>query len=235
MLLFFVPLTSIPAMSNQTPHADPVKGKYIAIEGPDGAGKTLTLKKIKELFAEAGKEIEEVNILSTHPNSLALRKILTNPETEMHPRTELAYYIAAVLNSLTQVVQPAVRAGKTIISDRGPDSSLVFQCMTLGDGDQSMLAMHREAFAGLAPQVTIYLEPRTVTEGLDRVQERDGTLDRIERRGSAYQQSVLENYRMVAQAHAYSGEMAVIVIVNDGTVDELKEKLREALTSRGIL
>lgn len=219
-------------MTDSNPTPNPVEenyGIYIAVEGPDGAGKTTAIKLVQELFQEHDKELLEVNILKGHPNSLALRTILTDVSTSMHPRTEMAYYIAAVLNTLTQVVEPLRRHHKkNIISDRGPDSSMVYQCMTLGNNDTAMLGMHQAAFAGLEPGLTIYIEPKEVQEGLDRAEARDGALDRIELRGAEYQQGVLNNYRMVAQAHAFAGRK-VAIVTNDGTVEELKEKLKKAL------
>lgn len=221
-------------LESDKPTDEVTQGKYIAIEGPDGSGKTLVCEYIKELLGEAGRDIQQVNILSTHKNSLALRQIVTDPATEMHPRTELSFYIAAVMNSLTQLVGPMTRSGQNVITDRGPDSSLVYQCLSLCKNDPVMLEMHNAAFKGLHPDITIYLEPASVEEGLDRCVARDGSLDRLEQRGPEYQKTVLDNYKLVYSAKLFRNE-SVYWIENNSSKESLKEKIKEVLLRAGLL
>lgn len=103
-----------------------MKGYLITFEGPDGAGKTTV---INELIKQLPKEIQKKTIITREPGgskiSENIRTIILDPANkEMDDRTEALLYAAQRSQHVSEVIRPALAAGKIVLSDRFIDSSL---------------------------------------------------------------------------------------------------------------
>jgi dTMP kinase len=202
------------------------KGKLIFVEGTDGAGKTTAIEFMIEKLKALGSNLQQVNILSGHPTSAEIRKILTNPDSTLSPNAEVALYIGAVQNTLDNVVTPLLEQGIDVICDRGPMSSLIYQCMwQWGQGNEVPAKMHSEAFENyhFDALVLVTCKPET---GLERCRTRSGQLDRLEQRGLEYFQNIVANYRREVEIVSREKPGRVHIIENDGTLAELQENCR---------
>ena len=175
-----------------------MKGIFITMEGPDGAGKTTQMEMLSESLKERGYEV----LLTREPGgteiSEAIRGILLDPANkEMKPETELLLYAAARAQLVQQVIGPAVEAGKAVISDRFVDSSVVYQGIARGLGIETVYAVNRPAIGKYMPDATFLLD-LSAREGIAR-KKNQAELDRMEQESLDFHEKVAEGYRTLAE------------------------------------
>ena len=121
------------------------------------------------------------------------------------------------------MIRPALEAGRTVVADRFADSSVAYQGAARGLGTSHVLSLTDDVIDGLWPDVTVLLrvDPET---GLDRA---DGE-DRFESEGLELQRAVAEAYEEIAQI----ASDRVVVVDGSGSVDEVHERVMEAVGSR---
>ena len=161
-------------------------GKFIVIEGLEGAGKTTA----KEAIIEVLKRLDIHDILLTRepggtPLAEKLRDLIKSETEEMiTPKAELLMLYAARIQLVENVLQPALKAGKWVIGDRHDLSSQAYQ----GGGrqlDSRLLASLKKQILGdFKPDLTLYLDISPEV-GLARARGR-GELDRIEKQNMAF-------------------------------------------------
>ena len=174
-----------------------MQGLFIALEGPDGAGKSTQIQLLQEYLEKKGYEI----IVTREPGgtviSEAVRQIILNKEyREMSEKTELLLYAAARAQLVEEIIRPALKAGKAVICDRFLESSVVYQGIARGLGVDTVYAVNDFALEGLRPQLTILLD-LDAEEGLRR-KKNQAELDRMEAEGLEFHQRVAEGYRFLA-------------------------------------
>ena len=103
-------------------------GVYIALEGPDGAGKTTQMKALADSFAQAGQEFLLVREPGATDVGKQLREILlTGHADKLDGVTEALLFSADRRHTIRTLVRPALAAGKFVLSDRTYLTTLVFQ------------------------------------------------------------------------------------------------------------
>lgn len=103
---------------------------YIVFEGIVGAGKSTQALRFAEYLEKNGKSVVRVREPGTTPISEDIRTLAQGKiweDEDMHPITNAYLYAAARAQTLHTVVTPALRDGKTVISDRSFLSSLAYQ------------------------------------------------------------------------------------------------------------
>ncbi len=175
-----------------------MKGIFITMEGPDGAGKTTQMELLSASLQERGYEV----LLTREPGgtkiSEAIRGILLDPAyKEMKPETELLLYAAARAQLVQQVIGPAVEAGKAVISDRFVDSSVVYQGIARGLGIETVYAVNRPAIGKYMPDATFLLD-LSAKEGIAR-KKNQAELDRMEQESLDFHEKVAAGYRTLAE------------------------------------
>ena len=173
-----------------------MKGYLITFEGPDGAGKTTV---INELIKQLPKEIQKKTIITREPGgskiSENIRTIILDPANkEMDDRTEALLYAAQRSQHVSEVIRPALEAGKIVLSDRFIDSSLAYQGVGRNLGVEAVKQINDFGTGGLEPDLTIFLDLDPAT-GLARIEkERAGQEDRLEQEKLAFHQKVYAGY-----------------------------------------
>ncbi|GAA2405990.1 hypothetical protein GCM10010191_12470 [Actinomadura vinacea] len=165
-------------------------GVFVAIEGPNGVGKSTSAGLLAARLAERGHSVH----LTTEPSRTALGTLIRRTEAGMSGRA-LALAVAADRAAhLNGEIEPALAAGKVVISDRYLPSSLVLQRL---DGLSLPEIWRYNAFAP-RPFLTLYLEedPAVIAARLKQRQ----VLSRLERAGSPSRELTL--YR---KAYAFLG------------------------------
>jgi dTMP kinase len=148
------------------------KGCLITFEGGEGAGKST---QIRHLVQWLGKK-RIPHILTLEPGGTrigrGIRDLLLNPENKhLSNRAELLLYQADRAQHTDEIVLPALSAGKTVVSDRFFDSSVVYQGICRGLGLDWTLDLSRYATGGISPDLTLVLDIPP-EKGLARVRKR---------------------------------------------------------------
>ncbi len=205
-----------------------MRGIFITMEGPDGAGKTTQIERLKAYLTEAGYDV----LLTREPGgtviSEAVRGILLDPaHKEMKPSTELLLYAAARAQLVGEVIGPAVEAGKAVISDRFVDSSVVYQGIARGLGVETVYEVNRPAIGAYMPDVTFLLDlPAEV--GIAR-KKNQAELDRMEQESIEFHRKVAEGYRTLAARDPERILTIDATLPIDSICDMIKGKVDELL------
>lgn len=205
-----------------------MRGIFITMEGPDGAGKTTQIEALSTYLREKGYEV----LITREPGgtaiSEAVRGILLDPAyREMKPETELLLYASARAQLVGEVIGPAVDAGKAVISDRFVDSSVVYQGIARGLGVETVYEVNRPAIGAYMPDVTILLDlPAEV--GIAR-KKNQAELDRMEQESLEFHKKVAEGYRTLAKRDPERIQTIDATLPIDTICDMIKSKVCEAI------
>ncbi|HOX07558.1 MAG TPA: dTMP kinase [Planctomycetota bacterium] len=172
------------------------RGVFIAIEGPDGAGKSTQAAMLAErIEREARLRVVRVREPGGTPTGERVREVLLDPKlAAMCPWTELLLYMASRAQLVEEVIRPALAAGHAVVSDRFLLSSVVYQGYAGAIGPRPVLTLARAAFKDCLPDLTVVVDV-PAAEGLSRSSRRrrgarGGKADRVEAKGLAYAEKV---------------------------------------------
>jgi dTMP kinase len=173
-------------------------GKFIAIEGVDGAGKGVQSRILRDALLAAGIDVLLTREPGGSPGAEEIRQLLVQGETDKWGAIEeLLLIYAARRNHLTQTIWPALAQGRWVISDRFADSSRAFQGFAGGLGLPAVDVIHEFVVGNFTPDLTLVLDLAPEVSLL-RAQARGGMEDRFEKMGTAYQQKVREAFLYLA-------------------------------------
>ncbi|MEM6267374.1 MAG: dTMP kinase [Pseudomonadota bacterium] len=178
------------------------RGRFIAFEGGEGAGKSTQARMLAEALLDRGLAVTTTREPGGTPGAEALRSLLLDPpEAGWGPRAEALLFAAARADHVAGLIKPALAAGHWVICDRFVDSSRAYQGGAGGLGDDAITALHDFGSEGLRPDRTILL---TVEENVarERLNARDGdTSDAIGGRSTAYHQAVAATFLALAKSN----------------------------------
>lgn len=177
------------------------QGRFIAIEGPDGSGKTSIIQALRQKLEQDGLEVVTTREPGGSPIAEQIRQVILDVDNHaMDVRTEALLYAASRRQHLVETILPNVQAGKLVISDRFVMSSLAYQGMARGIGLDPVWAINQFAIDGQMPDLTLLVDvPAEV--GLERIQAAKGQrqYDRLDRESLAFHQRVRQTYLDLAQ------------------------------------
>lgn len=184
-------------------------GRFIALEGGEGAGKSTQARLLVEALRTCGRDVELTREPGGTSGAEAIRALLLDGAHDWGSRAEAMLFAAARADHVAQLIRPALEAGKWVVCDRFLDSSRAYQGGGGGLDDADVRALHAVGSAGLLPDLTLLLraDPKQVAERLAR---RQGA-DRIEGKGSDYHARVARAFDDFAAA-----EPARFVVVDAG-------------------
>ena len=174
------------------------RGRFISFEGIEGVGKTIALNYVREILDAASISYVVTREPGGTPIAEAIRHILLDHYTEMMcPNTELLLMFAGRAQNIAQVVLPALRRGKWVLSDRFTDASFAYQGGGRGVSVARIEALAQWVHGDLKPDIILLLDA-PVSVGLSRVDSR-GAKDRIETEGLEFFKRVRESYLTMAK------------------------------------
>jgi dTMP kinase len=176
------------------------KGKLITLEGGEGAGKSTVLEAVRTQLAAAGIDA----LVTREPGGTdageAIRALLLDPQRHgsLCAETELLLMFASRAQLVREVVQPALAAGRWVLSDRFTDASFAYQGGGRRQPAERIAELEQWAAADLKPDLTLLLD-LPVDAGLARARGR-GPADRIEMENVEFFERVRATYRARAAA-----------------------------------
>ncbi len=177
----------------------PVRGKLISLEGGEGAGKSTVLEAVRAQLARHGIDAVVTREPGGTPVGEAIRGVLLDPaRTGMCAEAELLLMFASRAQLVRELVEPALAAGRWVLSDRFTDASFAYQGGGRGQPSARIADLERWAAAGFRPDLTLLLD-LPVAEGLARARGR-GAADRIEMENAHFFENVRDAYRARAAA-----------------------------------
>lgn len=176
-----------------------MKGKFIVVEGLEGAGKSSVIGLIVDTLKAAGKLVEQTREPGGTPMAEAIRDCVKhNWDERVSEETELLLMYAARVQLLDNRIRPALNAGTWVVGDRHDLSSQAYQGGGRGVDAAMMAEISNIALRGFTPDLTLYLDVEPET-GLARARGR-GELDRIEQSGLAFFERTRARYLALANA-----------------------------------
>ena len=173
---------------------------FISFEGTEGVGKTTLIRKIYDHFIAQGQDVVLTREPGGTPMAEQIRALLlsVNHEEKMCNDTELLLMYAARAQHLSQVVLPALEAGKTVLCDRFTDASFAYQCAGRGLSEDKLLLLNTN-FVSRMPDFTFWLDA-PIEIGMNRARAR-GELDRFEQEKVTFFEKVRAGYETLSVRH----------------------------------
>lgn len=201
-------------------------GRFISLEGGEGAGKSTQAKRLAGALGARGIETLVTREPGGSEGAEAIRGLLMQGDVRRwSPHSEALLFAAARADHVEKMIRPAVGAGTWVICDRFIDSSRAYQGVAGGIDDAAVLALHAFGSRGLLPDRTFVLEVPP-EQGRARAEVRDGVgADRFAARGDAFHADVAAAFRRFAEHEPDR----VRLIDASGTPDAVTEVLLASL------
>lgn len=192
------------------------------LEGADGCGKSTQATRLVEWLRARSHDVLHVRDPGSTDLSEAVRRILLDPATgKLSVEAETFLYMAARTQLVTEVIRPALAAGRVVVCERWTLSTEVYQGIAGGFGAGNVRRLGRLALGGTEPGLTLVFDV-AVGAGLARLaRERD----RMEEKDDAFHAKVVRGYRRLAKSRANC------VLVPGGTVDDVASRVRTEVAS----
>lgn len=202
-----------------------MKGRFIVLEGGEGAGKSSNLDYLQRLLEDRCLRVLRTREPGGTTLGEAVRGLLLDPAfTGMEVKAELLLMFAARSQHVTQIIRPALEAGVWVLSDRFTSSTYAYQGGGRGLPWQAVAWLESFVQGDLRPDLTLLLDT-PVEVGLARMRGRGEPEDRIEREGRPF----FERVRAAFLAQAEAAPDRFVVIDASQPLDEVQAALQRAL------
>jgi dTMP kinase len=169
------------------------RGKFITLEGIEGAGKSSQVSYIAARIQAAGHAAEQTREPGGTPLAEAIRGLLLGEAGRgMPPAAELLLMFAARASHLAQRIRPALARGTWVVCDRFTDASYAYQSAGRGLPERQVAALERIVQGRLRPDLVLVFD-LPVAEGLRRARGR-GDGNRFEEEEVAFFERVRQCY-----------------------------------------
>lgn len=199
------------------------KGKFITLEGVDGAGKSTHIPTITELLRSGGREVVVTREPGGTPLGEALRELLLHQA--MHPETETLLMFAARREHLERVILPALERGAWVLSDRFTDASFAYQHGGRSVAAEKIRALETWVQGDLQPDCTLLFDLPVAVSCQRLANARDP--DRFEKEQSPF----FERIRAAYLARAAEFPQRFRIIDSSRTLDEITAELEKIILS----
>ena len=194
---------------------------FITFEGPEGCGKSTQSKRLGQFLKSKGFPVVVTREPGGTPIGETARRVLLSARNRLSPLSELFLYELSRYELVKQVIQPALRLGKVVISDRFSDSTIVYQGIAGGVSVGFIRRLDRMVCQGLKPDLTFLLDV-PVHQGLRRSRRKKGRLDRMEQKSLAFHRRVRKGYLALSKRNPNRFRL-----IRNGSKQEIQEQIRK--------
>jgi dTMP kinase len=191
---------------------------FVTFEGVDWSGKSTQAGLLVDWLRRQGRSVLATREPGGTPVAEAVRDVVLHGH-DMSPWAEAALYAAARADHVEHAIRPALDRGEDVVCDRYVDSSVAYQGVARGLGEDEVLQLNLTVTRGLLPVRTFL-----VLLDADEAQRRGaGQPDRIEREGATFMRKVDEAYRLLAARH----HERIVAVDGARSPDAIAEEVRE--------
>ena len=209
------------------------RGRFITIEGGEGAGKTTQVRLLVAALERARIPAKATREPGGSPGGEAIRRLLLEGASERWDAVgEALLLVAARSDHVARLIAPSLAQGVWVVSDRFADSTFAYQGYGRGLALEDLATLHRFALGNFAPDLTVILDlPAEI--GLARAKARASVDDRFELLDQAFHERLRQGFRQIA---AEDGARCVLIdgsndlqTVHRAILDAVESRLRVAL------
>jgi dTMP kinase len=205
-------------------------GRFITLEGIEGAGKSTVARYVSEWLSGRGITARATREPGGTPLAERVRELVLNRQGEpITPVTETLLMFAARGLHLENLIRPTLGRGEWVVCDRFTDATRAYQGGGRGVSIDWIERLAQEVQRGLQPDCTLLLD-LPVALGLERVRQRSGTTaptDRFEEEPARFFERVRATYLELARAEP----RRIRIIDASGDLDSVKAQVARVLES----
>lgn len=202
-------------------------GRFITVEGIDGAGKTTHIQALEEAWRAAGREVVRTREPGGTPLAERLREMLLHDP--MDALTESLLVFAARRDHLSTVIEPALARGAWVLCDRFTDATFAYQGGGRGFDTHVLQQLEQWVQGSRQPDLTLLFDvpPAVAAERLRHARQPD----RFEQQDSAFFERVRDGYR---QRHEQAPHRFALINAHQ-TPEQVRAEVLKAVRERGLL
>ena len=193
-------------------------GKFITLEGVDGAGKTTHVEFIKKYLSDLGINF----VMTREPGGTLLgeqlREILLHEQ--MTPETETLLMFAARNEHIEKVIRPNLTEGKVVISDRFTDATYAYQSGGKGVKEKKIDILKEWVQASLQPDLT-FLFDLSVEISIQRLYK-TRELDKFEREEKSFHENIRQKYLLLAKV----SPERFCILNSEESIEEIQNQIK---------
>ena len=194
------------------------RGRFITLEGVDGAGKSTHIPWIAQRLRDAGHRVVVTREPGGTPLAEKLRAIVL--DQKMDPVAETMLIFAARADHVRQVIAPALERGEWVVCDRFEDATFAYQGAGNGVPASLIRQLAEAAYGGLRPDRTFFFDC-SYEVSRQRLAATARTLDRFESEDQAFFERVRAAYAKIAQEEPGR----VKRIDGSGSIEQIRKEL----------
>jgi dTMP kinase len=195
----------------------PKKGVFIVFEGPDKSGKSTQAALLVSDLRRHGLDILHSREPGGTPFSEDIRRILLNSSHPLTPLSELFLYEAARAQHTEEILLPALKNGKVVISERYVLASLAYQGYGRGLSLPLVRRLNAAASLGLKADLTVIVD---IPADFFPKRMKETVPDRLEKEGTAFRNRVRKGYRELSKT-----ERGIFIVDGRKSVEDVHRQI----------
>ena len=202
------------------------KQLFVSFEGPEASGKSSQIKLLSSFL----KKNKIPHLITREPGGTKtnelLRKIILNKDYKIANTEEILLLMASRLNHINNVIKPALKKGKIVISDRFADSTFVYQGFVNGYGLKKTINLHKLLLNNFLPNKTfLFLLPPNIINQRLRMRK---VSNKYDKKNIIFHENVIKGYKIISKKNNRFIEIDATKNIN--TIhEEIKKKLLKYL------
>jgi len=208
--------------------ASSARGRFITLEGGEGAGKSTQIRLLAAWLRERGIDVVQTREPGGAPGAERIRELLVKGDADSWtPIAETLLHYAARADHLGRTIRPALAAGRWVICDRFADSTTAYQGYGHGVAFDVIDSLFKAVVGDTAPDLTLILD-LPVEQGLQRAAARSGHENRYEQMAVEFHSRLRSGFLAIARANS----QRCAVIDAGRAVDAIQSDIQAAIGRR---